>query len=102
MRRKKPDLWRGENDRSIMTMLRHIPPFWFILFSHKTWDDAHPSACVLSRPCTSRLLSLLPPAICTERMTNWLCQGDSRKFAGRATHYSKRGIPGMLPKLEEM
>jgi hypothetical protein len=27
MRRKKPDLWRGENDRSIMTMLRHIPPF---------------------------------------------------------------------------
>ena len=39
--------------------------------------------------------------ICTETMTNGVCRGDLRKFVGRAVHCSTRGIPGMLPKVEE-
>jgi hypothetical protein len=32
----------------------------------------------------------------------WVCLEDSRKFTDRATQYYKRGIPGMLLKLEEL
>jgi len=57
MRRKRPDLWREK---------KMIAPSWqhctTILpsdsqFSHKIWDDGHPPACILSRPCTGGLLS---------------------------------------------
>jgi len=36
----------------------------------------------------------------TER-TIWVCWGNKRKFARRATEYSERSIPWILPKLEE-
>jgi hypothetical protein len=32
---KRSDLWRGKNDFSIMTRLRLIPPFWFVIFFTK-------------------------------------------------------------------
>lgn len=70
-------------------------------FSHKTWDDVPPTAPVLVRLGTSGLVSHHQAEICTERTTNGVCWGDLRKV-GRDAHCSTRGIPGMLPKLEEM
>ena len=83
VRRKRPDLWRGKNGCSILTMLRRFPPFRFEIFSQNM-----------------RRRSSHSPR--TERTTNGVCRGDLRKFVGRDVHCSTRGIPGMLPKLEEM
>jgi hypothetical protein len=41
-------------------------------FSHKTWDDTHPPASILTRPCTSGLLSIHWADFCTARITIWV------------------------------
>ena len=41
-------------------------------FSHKAWDDTHPPASILTRPCTSGLLSIHRAEIHTERITIWV------------------------------
>jgi len=65
----------GKNGCSIMTMSHCIPPF-DLWFSHTMWDDAHPLYSVLSRPCTSALLSLHQAEIFNERMMIWVCQRE--------------------------
>jgi hypothetical protein len=91
----------GENGCSIKITLWCIPPFLFMIFSYNM-DYTHSPASVHTRPCNSTLLSLCQAEIHTERTKIWVCLGELRKFTGRATQYYKRGIPGMLLKLEEM
>jgi len=76
-------------------------PFWFVIFSQ---NIAHPSSLSLHTHQTlHHWTSFSSPSWNLYWKDDDLSPSRKlRKFSGRATHYSKRGIPEMLPKLEEM
>ena len=78
VRTKRTDLWRGGKmaAASLPRFSAFVPSD--SLFSHKTWDNIHPPASVLIRPCTNQHLSFHQAEIFAEGMTIWACWGDNK------------------------
>ena len=88
--------WFVKGKKMVASSRQHCSAFlpsesWF---SYKIWVDTHPPASTLTRPCTSRLLSIHRAENHSERITIWV----SRRL--KKIHW--QSIPGMLPKMEEM
>ena len=58
VRRKGPDLWRRKNGCFIMTMLWHIYPSWFMIFSQNMRQCLSPSLCTWQNSHQQTYISL--------------------------------------------
>ena len=80
--------WFVKGEKMVAPSWQHCSAFllsesWF---SHKTWDDIHPPASILTRPCTSRHHSIHRAENCSGRITIWV----SRRL--KKTHWQSYAV----------